>query len=272
MKINISNVKHILNEIGVVPSKDYGQNFLIDENIASKIVSLLDIKDDENCLEVGPGLGSLTHFLIESTNKLDVIDIDYNMTTLLNIFYKDKNINIICGDIRKFDISKYDKIISNLPYNITSELILYLIKNGKNVKRMVLMCQKETLKHFIDTNGKEYGPLSVYLHLCGEVKKIFDISNSCFYPIPKCKSSIFTINLYKNINRDENFEVYKFCKIIFKNRRKTIFKNLKSYINDDTIISATLLELNIDRQTRPEQISPHQYLQLFRKIKICLEK
>lgn len=266
MKITISSLKEILSQIGVNPDKNYGQNFLIDKNVAQKIVSLVQIQSKEKCLEVGPGLGSLTHFLLETTSELDVVDIDENMCAILNIIYRNQKINIINDDVRNINISTYDKIVSNLPYNLTSELILYFLKNAVRAKKMVLMCQSETLHHFIDTSGKEYGPISVLLHLLGEVKKEFDVPNSCFYPAPKCKSSVFTIDLYSNINKEIIFPVYKMVKTLFKGRRKTILNNLKNYINNDRIIDAVLNEVGIDPKTRPEQISPYQYLKLYERL------
>lgn len=268
MKIAISNLKDILSQMGINPDKNYGQNFLIDENIAQKIASLVQLQTGEKCLEVGPGLGSLTHFLIANPIDLDVVDIDENMCAMLNVIYRNQKINIINDDIRNIDISTYDKIVSNLPYNLTSELILYFLKNATRAKKMVLMCQSETLRHFLDTSGKEYGPTSVLLHLLGEVKKEFDVPNSCFYPAPKCKSSVFTIDLYSNINRETIIPVYKMAKTLFKGRRKTISNNLKNYINNDTIIDAVLNDVEIDPKTRPEQISPRQYSKLYERLLI----
>lgn len=275
MEINASNIKTLLKQINVSPDKNYGQNFLINPAIASSIVDFLDINEKDFILEIGPGLGSLSHYLFLNSNKVDLVDIDENMYYFLKAIYKDKQNNIYCNDIRKFDISKYNKIISNLPYNLTSEIILYLLKNGTNVKKYVLMCEFETFNHFFDTKGKEYGPLSVYIHLIGNIKKLLTIKPSNYYPMPKCKSVVFSIDI--NVDKDtlkETFNVYKFVKNMFLSRRKTIFNNLSIYLSNDKEKCKQILEkCKIDLLSRSEEISPEEFLNLYKEVKkLGLEK
>ena len=156
MEINRNNINKIMMEYYVKPDKDYGQNFLVEPEISSKIVDLLEINQDENILEIGPGIGSLTHYLSLSNGNISVVDIDERMIDFLKEKYPKKNINFILNDIRKTDVSSYDKIIANLPYNITTETIIYLLLNAKKAKRLVLMCQSEAFAHFNDIEGKEY--------------------------------------------------------------------------------------------------------------------
>ena len=120
MEINRSNIFEIVDKADLKPDKDYGQNFLVESDISKKIVNALNIKEKESVLEVGPGLGSLTHFLAESDCRITVVDIDQRMTNFLRIVYQEKNVEIIENDIRKTDVSNYEKIIGNLPYNITT--------------------------------------------------------------------------------------------------------------------------------------------------------
>lgn len=267
MIIDEKSVKKIINEIGIAPNKDYGQNFLIVPSICEKIVNLLNIGDDDNVLEVGPGLGSLTHYLFLSKGNIDVIDIDINMFTFLNIYYKDKKDHIILDDVRKIDISKYNKIISNLPYNITSELILYFLLYGNNVSSLVLMSELETSNHFIDVKGKEYGPLSVLIHVLGKIERKFNVSNTSFYPIPKCKSTVFKIDVINNMDKEEKIQFYKFVKTLFLLRRKTILNNLVSILKNKEDALVLLNKSNIEINKRPEEISPEQYLILFKNYK-----
>ena len=131
MEINRNNINELVNKCRVSPDKDYGQNFLIEPLISEKIVSLLDVNKTDNVLEIGPGLGSLTHFLYGNC-VLSVCDIDSRMIDFLKIFYKN-DINFILNDVRKIDVSNYDKIIANLPYNITTELISFLLISSSSI-------------------------------------------------------------------------------------------------------------------------------------------
>ena len=264
MEINRNNIGKIMLEYYVQPDKDYGQNFLVEPEICQKIVDLLDIKEDESVLEVGPGIGSLTHFLSNKSNHLSVVDIDRRMIDFLNEKYKKSNINFICEDIRKTDISSYEKIIGNLPYNITTEAITYLLLNGTKAKKLVIMCQSEAFPHFNDVTGKEYGPASVLLHLLGTINRNFTVKPGSFYPMPKCNSTVFTIT----INEDADFltakNVYYLTKQLFLNRRKTIFNNLSQYLKDKDKAISILTKLNISINMRPEQLSPKQFLEIYK--------
>ena len=148
MEINRNNIMEIVNKSNAHPDKDYGQNFLIDPNVSEQIVNALEVVDGELVLEIGPGLGSLTHFLADYKN-IDVCDIDCRMIDFLKIIYG-KKINYILDDVRKINVSRYDKVIGNLPYNITSELVTFLLINAKKATKMVLMCQQEAFNHFYD--------------------------------------------------------------------------------------------------------------------------
>ena len=261
MEINRNNINELVNKCNVRPDKDYGQNFLIEPSICEKIVSSLDAKKEEKVLEIGPGLGSLTHYLV-NTCSLDVCDIDYRMIDFLKVFYKDE-INYILNDVRKIDVSLYDKIIGNLPYNITTELVTFLLMNASRCKRMVLMCQSEAFNRFFDKSGENYGPVSVLIHLLGTSKKLLVVKPGSFYPAPKCNSLVFTFEYQPVADTSKIFGVYKMCKSLFLNRRKTIYNNLKNTYNDVDKINKVLAELNIEPNLRPEVISPEQYLKMY---------
>ena len=124
MEINRDNVFEIITKSGLKPDKDYGQNYLLDVSICERITNLLDVQDNDMVLEIGPGLGSLTHFLSKNAADITLVDIDQRMVDFLKIIYQQNNINIVTCDIRKHDVSKYTKIIGNLPYNITTETII----------------------------------------------------------------------------------------------------------------------------------------------------
>jgi len=263
MEINRSNINEIVTKASLRPDKDYGQNFLVEPNICEKIVSALSITENDSVLEVGPGLGSLTHFISLSNAKYDAVDIDPRMVNFLRVVYQDfPNIQIIENDIRKHDASKYNKIIGNLPYNITTETIQYFLLNAASAKRLVFMIQSETFAHFNDVTGKEYGPTSVLIHLLGNIERLFTVKAGSFYPAPKCNSVVFAINIDARINRIAAINAFKVAKQLFINRRKTIMNNLVNYLKDKELCNKLCSDLNINPLARPEQLSPEIYLSI----------
>lgn len=260
MEITRSNIFEIVNKADLKPDKDYGQNFLVEPQICERIVDSLKINDSDMIIEVGPGLGSMTHFLSNFNNDITVVDIDRRMVDFLKIVYQDTSINIVESDIRKINVSNYTKIIGNLPYNITTETIQYFLLNAKNAKRMVFMIQSETFNHFYDVSGKEYGPTSVLIHLLGNIEKLFTVKAGSFYPMPKCNSTVFAIDIDSHTNRDSAINAFKVAKQLFLNRRKTIQNNLTNYLKNKDLAYKVCEDLNINPLTRPEQLMPEIYL------------
>ena len=260
MEINRSNVFEIVNKADLKPDKDYGQNFLVEPEICSKIVNFLNVENEESIIEVGPGLGSLTHYLSLLNNPVTVVDIDLRMTNFLKVIYDKTNIEIVENDIRKVDVSSYKKVIGNLPYNITTEAIQFFLLNANEAKRMVFMIQQETFAHFYDVSGKEYGPTSVLIHLLGKIEKLLTVKAGSFYPAPKCSSIVFAIDIDSANNRDKAVKAFKLSKQLFLNRRKTILNNLTNYLKNKHLALKTLNDLSIEPLLRPEQLSPEKYL------------
>ena len=259
MEINRSNINEIVTKASLRPDKDYGQNFLVEPSICERIV---DEKD--YVLEVGPGLGSLTHFVSLKNPKYDAVDIDPRMVNFLRVIYQENsNIQIIESDIRKHDVSKYNKVIGNLPYNITTETIQFFLTNATNAKRMVFMIQSEALNRFYDVKGKEYGPVSVLLHLLGSIEKLFTVKAGSFYPAPKCSSVVFAINIDETRDRESAIGAFKLAKSLFLNRRKTIQNNLVNTLKDKELVTKVCSDLNINPLSRPEDLSPETYLAIY---------
>lgn len=267
MEINRKNIFDIIKLYQASPDKDYGQNFLVEPTISEAIVKFLNLEKEDKVLEVGPGLGSLTHFMVDNC-QLTVCDIDPRMTSVIKFNYGDK-VEIILNDIRKVDVSKYDKIIGNLPYNITTELVTYLLLNARSAKKLVLMCQAEAFNHFNDISGKEYGPTSVLVHLLGTINKELVVKAGSFHPVPKCNSLVFSFAYNQDIDWKETLGIYKLAKALFLNRRKTIYNNLKNYLSSGEKAENVLNELKIEKNLRPEQLSPNIYRDLYKTI--CLK-
>ena len=262
MEINRLNISEIVNKADLKPDKDYGQNFLVEPQICERIVNALNIEEKDTVIEVGPGLGSMTHFLSLSNADTTVVDIDRRMIDFLSIVYQNSNIKIVENDIRKVDVSSYSKIIGNLPYNITTETIQYFLLNASNANKMVFMIQSETFNHFFDVSGKEYGPTSVLIHLLGTIEKLFTVKAGSFYPAPKCNSTVFAINIDTHTDRFAAISAFKVAKQLFANRRKTIQNNLSNYLKNKDLAYKVCEDLNVNPLSRPEQLSPEIYLSI----------
>ena len=260
MEINRSNIYEIVNKANLKPDKDYGQNFLVEPQVSEKIVNALNIKEKDSVIEVGPGLGSLTHYLSLQKCKKTIVDIDRRMIDFLKIVYQDQNVEIVENDIRKVDVKNYNKVLGNLPYNITTETIQYFLLNAEKAERMVFMIQSETFNHFYDVEGKEYGPTSVLIHLLGNIEKLFMVKAGSFYPAPKCSSTVFAINLDARVDRFSAINAFKVAKQLFVNRRKTILNNLVNYLKSKDLANKLCIDLNINPLSRPEQLKPEIYL------------
>ena len=257
MQINKSSCLELLNEFGITPSKDKGQNYLINPTISKRIVDSLTINEDDKVLEIGPGIGSLTNFLEEKTDDLSVIDIDEQSCEVLRDLYP--SINVINQDVLKSDVSSYDRIISNVPYSVTSDLIEHLLLNGKKAKQLVLMVQEDAYKRIVSLKGKDYGPLSVLINLKGKVKPLFKVGPSEFYPRPKCVSIVFSVDLKDEEVIDE--KGYRVIKTLFTNRRKTLLNNLLLLTTKEQA-NSLLERLKLPLTVRPEEINPETYIKL----------
>lgn len=256
MEINRNNLLEIMKFFNISAKKELGQNFLINPSVCLDISNL--IEENKKTLEIGPGFGSLTHFLLQKTTDLTVCDLDTRMTEFLKVQYKDSNINVINKDILKLDVSDYEVIIGNLPYYITTDIITYLLKNAKKCKQMVFMIQKEAYPRFRATiKEDEYCPISILISMLGNIKKAFNVGMNSFYPNPHVDSLVFTIDI---LNRDEEiFKVYSLAKAMFLNRRKTILNNLSNYLKDKEKTKDILSKANIEENRRPEDISIEEY-------------
>lgn len=268
MQIDRTNIKEIVETTGIRPDKDYGQNFLLEPEVCKRIVDTLEINDNDKVLEIGPGLGSLTHFLSLTNSDVTLVDIDRRMIDYLLVVYNaNSNVKIVENDIRKHDVNSYTKILGNLPYNITTETVLYLLKNAVNADKMVLMCQSEAFNRFFDLSGENYGPASILVRMLGTPKKLFVVKPGSFYPAPKCNSTVFEITIDKSLDRELAIKVYEFSKQLFLNRRKTISNNLNSLVKNKEIVEKVLTKLAIAPNKRPEELTPNIYIELFKELK-----
>lgn len=249
----------------LLANKSLGQNFLINPEIAGKIVSLLELKDSDNALEIGAGLGSLSIFLCDSKAKITLIDIDERMLSHLNQNFSNyENVLVKRENILKSDLSQYTKIIGNLPYYITSGIIEHILLNATKAEKIVLMCQKEVYPKLLKTF---ISPLSLFLnHVC-DISSPLNVGRNNFTPVPHVDSVVFTLTPNNNIKNPENKELLNLMQKLFLHRRKTILNCLQSTGLNKVEAEDILEKLNISPLLRPEQIDIDTYFHLLKALK-----
>ncbi len=227
------------------PKKSLSQNFLIDKNISKKIVNLSLVKGND-ILEIGPGYGFLTDSILEKNpKKVYLVEKDYNLKKILIKKYKNnRKVNIIGNDILLTNLSKFKNliIISNLPYNISSKIILYLFNYKKNISEMIFMIQKEMSLKF-DYKLTKMNKYKFFTRIVSDYTRCFDVSSKVFFPKPKVKSTIVKFKFNK-----KNIDLKKanyFSNKIFKNVRKKIYNNLETNL-DHNLFNKRVTQLSID--------------------------
>ena len=259
----------------ILPKKSLGQNFLIEKNIIKKIISLTDFKN-KDILEIGPGKGALTdEILTKNPKSLVLIEKDFLLTqNLKKKYFLKKEVKIFNADILKFDFKKLKKkkliVIGNLPYNISSQILIRIIKQKKIhiiFNDLIFMFQKELGEKILcNFPSKNYGRLSIITRLNLIAKSNFIVSPNCFYPKPKVRSMVIHFKTFKNdfykIKDVSNLE--KVTNILFSNRRKMINKSIKKILSHQNLKKIPELKLNL----RAENIDPdliYKITELFEK-------
>jgi 16S rRNA (adenine1518-N6/adenine1519-N6)-dimethyltransferase len=265
-------VKSILASRGLGAKKKYGQNFLIDQNIQEKIVKAAQIKDTDTIVEIGPGLGALTSHIVKRTNLLHLYEIDQGLVSFLEETYRNKGVMIYHQDILQADLQfpTSIKVISNLPYYITSPVLFYLLENNQPISDIVVMMQKEVAERLGATpKTKQYNALTVILSYLADVKVLFHVPKTSFYPAPEVDGSVVLIQPYQQIKRDpETPSFIRFVKNCFHQRRKTLLNNLSSTYHIAKKDLDLLLEESIHTLTvRAEELSLDQFMQLYEELK-----
>lgn len=248
----------------LIANKSLGQNFLINPQTAEKIVGLLNVKHDDKILEIGSGLGSLSYFLSKSNAHSTLIDVDDRMIMFLNEQFKDnKSLEIKRQNVLKEDLSKFNKIIGNLPYYITSSIIEKLLLEGVNAETMVLMTQKEVYPKLLESNKS---PLSMFLNYVATISSAMDVGRNNFAPVPHVDSVVFTITPNENIKNSENKELFEVMKQLFLLRRKNILNNLTNLVKNKEKAREILGKKEIDSNKRPEELPIEFYINLLKML------
>ena len=264
MEYSPKKMKEKLEQNGFNLKKKFGQNFIVDENIINSIIDKSEIDKDTLVIEVGPGAGSLTYKLGKNAKNVLCYEIDTTLKEVLesNINELD-NVEVVFEDFLKVnvldDIKKYEYkklyLVANLPYYITTPIIIKIVEDNIPVDKMVVMVQKEVGDRFKATPGnKEYGSLSVFLNYYFDTRKLMDVSANVFIPKPNVDSIIVEFKKKENIIDVKDKELFfKLIRDSFTQKRKTLRNNLKGY--DLEKVEEVLNNHNLDLSVRAEQLS-----------------
>jgi 16S rRNA (adenine1518-N6/adenine1519-N6)-dimethyltransferase len=279
--ITPANTRAILKKHDISAKKRFGQNFLVNRHILEKILAAAEIKESDTILEIGPGIGTLTQYLAERAKKVIAIEIDHRMTNVLNeTLSAYRNVIIINDDILKTDLAqiiqehnhgKPLKVVANLPYYITTPLIMSLLEGKHLIDSMTVMVQKEVAARMqASPNSKDYGALSLAVQYHAQVEYIATVSPSCFFPQPNVESAILRLLRYATppVEVDDEAFLFAIIRAAFNQRRKTLANALNSEdlnLTRDKVVSI-LKEINLDERIRGEALSLDLYAKLSTKL------
>ena len=251
------------------PKKSLGQNFLHDKNIIDKIIQASEINDKDVVLEIGPGTGNLTKFIInQKPKKLYVIEKDFRLAQDLEKKFL-KKINIIVNDVLKipneFYSGKKFLILGNLPYNISTKVLsMWCLKDELKVSKMILMFQKEVADRITaDVNSREYSRITILSNWKFDVKKIIDVKPNSFFPKPKVNSTVLEFTPKKKIHQikdPKNLE--KITRVFFSQRRKMIKKPINILFKESKF---DYKKFNLSPSDRPQNIDVNKYLKIVKE-------
>ena len=251
----------------VRPKKKLGQHFLTDLNIAKKIADLLDSSTHQNVLEIGPGTGVLTQYLVSKTAALHLIEVDEESINFLQKKYNSEVLNLIQGDFLKLDLKTIFgdntfSVIGNFPYNISSQIVFKVLENKIQIPFFAGMFQKEVAERICEPPGsKKYGILSVLSQLYYETEYLFTVPPIVFNPSPKVDSAVIKLTRKENISLDcDETLLNKVVKLSFQQRRKTLRNSLKTLNLPDNLREDSIFGL------RPEKLSGDDFIQLTKRI------
>lgn len=247
----MNELKDILQKHNFKFNKNLGQNFITDTNLLQAIVKDSKVDKRTVVVEIGAGGGTLTREIAKVSKKVYAYEIDENLKPILKTTLKDfDNVELNFTDILKKDIKQTEKeineeyiVIANLPYYITTPLILYFIENSKNCKSLTVMVQKEVaLRLCAKAGSKEYGSITVAVDFNGGAKILRTVSKNLFYPVPKVDSAVVKIDINRNnINVKDKDNFYKLYRCAFSMRRKTLVNNISKAFNINKITATKLL-------------------------------
>lgn len=278
MQSSLEDTKYILKKYNIKANKKLGQNFLINDEIIEKIISASQINKEDLVIEIGPGLGTLTSKLLENAGKVIAIELDTNMIKILkDRFNLYDNFILLNEDVLKVDlkelISKYSnkerkvKVVANLPYYITTPIIMKLLEDKINIDSITVMVQKEVADRITATPGdKLSGAITYSVNYYAEANNIAFVDKNSFMPVPEVDSEVIKIKIRNKSQVDvENEELFfKIIKASFMQRRKTLVNGLinSGIITDKNDIKNIFEEIGLNLEIRGEKLTIQQFAEL----------
>lgn len=270
------NLKDTLQKHNFKFKKKFGQNFITDSNLLQKIVDAGDVGPDDVVIEVGPGAATLTKALAQRAKAVIAIEIDRDLVPVIEETMTGfDNFYLVQGDALQIDLDAIIqeklgaphrcKVIANLPYYITTPLVMYFLEQGFSIDRIVIMVQKEVAERFTAQPGKkEYGAITVSLHYYGNVRYAFTVPRHMFIPQPDVDSAVVDIQPWtqKPLQADNEQLFHQVVKAAFGQRRKTLNNALKTLNMDNTLLQQALQEVEIDGTRRGETLSVDEFVAL----------
>ncbi|MBM4270561.1 MAG: ribosomal RNA small subunit methyltransferase A [Deltaproteobacteria bacterium] len=268
----MTSVRKVLKDYGIRPLKRLGQSFLQDINVINKIVGLADIRSDETVIEIGAGIGVVTELIALKAGRVIALEVDPRMVAVLRerLAHID-HVTVIHADVLQYDFSSCDssssrkmKIIGNIPYHISSQILFHLLSYRQHISTMILMFQKELADRLVASPGtKEYGIPSVMVSMYTHCSRELTVPGSCFYPEPEVKSSVLKMDIRERPRVELNDHLF-FSRVVrtaFSQRRKTLMNNLRSSFLPrfpEYKIAMALREAGIDGRRRGESLTPEE--------------
>lgn len=272
------NTIEILKKYNFVFQKKYGQNFLIDTNVLDKIIRAADIGKDDFVLEIGPGIGTLTQYLCENAGKVAAVEIDDMLIPILEDTLKEyDNVEIIHNDILKVELNelvnrfsggKPVKVAANLPYYITTPIIMGLFESKVPLSSITIMVQKEVAKRMQASPGtKDYGALSLAVQYYADAEIVANVPPNCFMPRPAVGSAVICLKKHKEELYDVKDEkkMFAIIRASFNQRRKTLINGLNNATNlpySKEQIEKALLQMGLPLTIRGESLTLNQFAEL----------
>jgi 16S rRNA (adenine1518-N6/adenine1519-N6)-dimethyltransferase len=249
--------------------KRFGQNFLVDTNMISRIARAIGARKADNIVEIGPGQGALTAFLFEDCEHISAVELDRDLIPILLDKFSRKSFDLHEGDALKFDFSELSRtrggpvrVVGNLPYNISTPLIFHLLRARECIHDMHFMLQKEVVERLAALPGdKTYGRLGVMAQYYCAIEHLFDVPPDCFHPAPKVMSAIVRLVPHAELpyKAQDSKLLANIVQLAFGQRRKTLRNGLKPLISQ---IDAEHESLPVDLSLRAERLSVKQFVEL----------
>jgi len=276
----LKETKFIMNKYNIRADKSLGQNFLINDEAVLGIVDAANITKDDLIIEIGPGLGTLTKELLGKAGKVICIELDKRMVEiLLDRFSMYENFELINDDILKVDLKdliknagmKNAKIVANLPYYITTPIIMKLLEDRLDIQTITVMIQKEVADRLVAEPGKgDTGAITYAINYYTNPRRVLEVENTSFIPAPKVNSSVIQLEVLKkpNVEVEDEAKLFELIKAAFMQKRKTLVNSLfnSNKYGSKEYIESVLQKLNIDLRIRPEKLTLTQFAEISKMI------